>query len=135
METQWANFDTGEEQGLYTWVAVNYALGTLGADPQETTGIIELGGASAQVLFIRWSIYFFFRSFDPCLSREHSRLLWQKYIRNIYFHMCLMCILFNSNDQRNVVDWWVIYIGNVKVVLGVTIQAIKHKKNEMLIPD
>ena len=34
---------------MYAWVVANYALGTLGGDPLETTGIIELGGASAQV--------------------------------------------------------------------------------------
>lgn len=56
MEAQWVDLDAGEEQGLYSWVAANYALGTLGADPQETTGIIELGGASAQVLFILCSV-------------------------------------------------------------------------------
>ncbi|XXG52623.1 hypothetical protein AAC387_Pa03g0901 [Persea americana] len=48
---EWVSLISGEEQGLYSWVAANYALGTLGADPQETTGIIELGGASAQVTF------------------------------------------------------------------------------------
>lgn len=30
-------------------MVANYALGTLGSDPLQTTGIIELGGASAQV--------------------------------------------------------------------------------------
>lgn len=42
---------TGTDEGIYAWVAANYALGTLGGDPQKTTGIFELGGASAQVLF------------------------------------------------------------------------------------
>lgn len=39
-----------QEEGVYAWVAANYALGTLGKEPQETTGIVELGGASLQVL-------------------------------------------------------------------------------------
>ena len=34
---------------MYAWVVANHALGSLGGDPWETTGIIELGGASAQV--------------------------------------------------------------------------------------
>ena len=41
----------GADEGIYAWIAANYALGTLGGDPQKTTGIFELGGASAQVLF------------------------------------------------------------------------------------
>lgn len=41
---------TGEEQGVYAWVSANYALGTLNSEPRETTGIVELGGASLQVL-------------------------------------------------------------------------------------
>lgn len=40
---------TGSDEGLYAWVVANHALGTLGAEPAQTTGIIELGGASAQV--------------------------------------------------------------------------------------
>lgn len=40
-----------EEKGAYAWMAVNYALGTLGGDPHETTGVVELGGTSLKVLF------------------------------------------------------------------------------------
>ena len=48
----WASVITGSDEGVYAWVVANYALGTLGGDPLETTGIIELGGASAQVTFV-----------------------------------------------------------------------------------
>lgn len=47
----WARVIPGEEQGVYAWVSANYALGTLNSDPRETTGIVELGGASLQVTF------------------------------------------------------------------------------------
>jgi Golgi nucleoside diphosphatase len=39
----------GRDEGIYAWVSANYALGTLHGDPLQTTGIIELGGASTQV--------------------------------------------------------------------------------------
>jgi apyrase len=42
-------FLTGSDEGIYAWIAANYAIGTLGGDPHSTVGIIELGGASAQV--------------------------------------------------------------------------------------
>jgi apyrase len=42
----------GSDEGIYAWVAANYALGTLGGDPHKTIGIIELGGASAQLTFV-----------------------------------------------------------------------------------
>lgn len=48
----WASVITGSDEGLYAWVVANYAIGTLGGDPHQTTGIIELGGASAQVTFV-----------------------------------------------------------------------------------
>ncbi|KAE8673227.1 putative apyrase 6 [Hibiscus syriacus] len=47
----WASVITGSDEGVYAWVVANYVLGTLGGNPQHTTGIIELGGASAQVTF------------------------------------------------------------------------------------
>lgn len=43
------NHNTGEEQGISSWVAVNFALGNLGREPQGTIGIVELGGDSLQV--------------------------------------------------------------------------------------
>jgi len=39
----------GSDEGVYAWVVANFALGSLGGDPLKTTGIVELGGASAQV--------------------------------------------------------------------------------------
>ncbi|XP_074562180.1 putative apyrase 6, partial [Curcuma longa] len=48
----WATVIPGSDEGVYAWVAANYALGTLGGDPENTTGILELGGASAQVTFV-----------------------------------------------------------------------------------
>lgn len=36
---------SGSDEGLYAWVVANYTLGTLGGDPKQTTGIVELGGA------------------------------------------------------------------------------------------
>ncbi|KAL9328192.1 hypothetical protein ACSQ67_003195 [Phaseolus vulgaris] len=48
----WASVITGSDEGVYAWVVANYALGTLGGDPLDTTGIVELGGASAQVTFV-----------------------------------------------------------------------------------
>lgn len=48
---EWARVMKGQEEGVYSWVAVNYALGSLGSEPQETTGIVELGGASMQIAF------------------------------------------------------------------------------------
>ncbi|XP_050285899.1 probable apyrase 6 isoform X1 [Quercus robur] len=47
----WARVILGEDEGFYAWVAANYALGALGSEPQETTGIVEFGGASLQVTF------------------------------------------------------------------------------------
>ncbi|KAG6758065.1 hypothetical protein POTOM_038399 [Populus tomentosa] len=58
-QDSWASVITGSDEGLYAWVVANYALGALGGDPLETSGIIELGGASAQVLFYHLKFDFF----------------------------------------------------------------------------
>ncbi|KAF3783093.1 putative apyrase 6 [Nymphaea thermarum] len=49
---EWAAVITGRDEGIYAWVAANYALGTLGGDPWKTTGVVELGGTSLQVTFV-----------------------------------------------------------------------------------
>ncbi|XP_078160236.1 putative apyrase 6 isoform X2 [Carex rostrata] len=51
-QDDWVSVIPGYDEGLYAWTAANYALGTLGDDPQKTTGLIELGGASSQLTFV-----------------------------------------------------------------------------------
>ncbi|CAN7049332.1 unnamed protein product [Brassica rapa subsp. trilocularis] len=49
LRSSWASVISGSDEGIYAWVIANYALDSLGGDPLQTTGIVELGGASAQV--------------------------------------------------------------------------------------
>ncbi|KAL6878389.1 hypothetical protein ACP4OV_012559 [Aristida adscensionis] len=51
-EDAWAEVIPGSDEGIYAWIAANYAFGTLGGDPHKTIGIVELGGASAQLTFV-----------------------------------------------------------------------------------
>ncbi|KAL3501418.1 hypothetical protein ACH5RR_035867 [Cinchona calisaya] len=76
----WAAVISGSDEGLYAWVVANYALGTLGGDPQGTTGIIELGGASAQVTFVS----------DEPLPPDYSRTVkYGNFTYNLYSHSLL----------------------------------------------
>lgn len=42
---------TGSEEGLFGWLAVNYQLGTLTATDKEPVGVMDMGGASVQIIF------------------------------------------------------------------------------------
>ncbi|CAL5396271.1 unnamed protein product [Camellia sinensis] len=76
----WASVISGSDEGMYAWVVANYALGTLGGDPLKTTGIIELGGASAQVTFV---------SSEP-VPTEFSRIVqFGNITYNLYSHSLL----------------------------------------------
>jgi hypothetical protein len=54
---EWAIVISGTFEGVYAWVAANYALGNLGTRAAETTGVVELGGASAQVTAIASAVW------------------------------------------------------------------------------
>lgn len=45
---------TGQLEGVYAWIAANYAAGKLAShgDPLETIGVLEMGGASMQATFV-----------------------------------------------------------------------------------
>ncbi|XP_042420058.1 probable apyrase 6 [Zingiber officinale] len=79
-QDDWASVISGSDEGIYAWVAANYALGTLGADPKITTGIFELGGASAQITFV---------SSVPLVSEFSHLLTIGKITYNLYSHSFL----------------------------------------------
>ncbi|XVE85851.1 hypothetical protein DITRI_Ditri17bG0124700 [Diplodiscus trichospermus] len=76
----WASVITGSDEGVYAWVVANYALGTLGGNPLHTTGIIELGGASAQVTFF---------SSEPMPSEFSRSIKFGNFTYNLYSHSFL----------------------------------------------
>ncbi|KAJ7292803.1 nucleoside phosphatase family-domain-containing protein [Mycena rebaudengoi] len=44
----------GKDEGVYEWIAANYLLGTVGANPPRdasTYAVLDLGGASTQIVF------------------------------------------------------------------------------------
>ena len=53
---EWARVLPGDNEGIYGWVAANYAAGALGplsrGDASRLLGVVELGGASAQVTML-----------------------------------------------------------------------------------
>mmetsp|Transcript_10766 Transcript_10766/g.12414 ORF Transcript_10766/g.12414 Transcript_10766/m.12414 type:complete len:513 (-) Transcript_10766:609-2147(-) len=48
-ENEWARVLSGEEEGVFGWITVNYLLKRLNVDSSGTVGTIDLGGASTQI--------------------------------------------------------------------------------------
>lgn len=42
---------TGTDEGLFGWLAVNYQLGTLAGTEKNSVGVMDMGGASVQIVF------------------------------------------------------------------------------------
>ena len=42
---------TGNEEALYDWLSVNYHLGTLKSSQNKSVGVMDMGGASVQIVF------------------------------------------------------------------------------------
>ncbi|VFQ74836.1 unnamed protein product [Cuscuta campestris] len=79
-QDDWATVIPGSDEGVYAWVVANYALGTLGGNPEQTTGILELGGASAQVTFV---------SNEPLPQEYSSKIKFGNQTYNLYSHSLL----------------------------------------------
>lgn len=54
-QTQWSLVDaktiTGTDEALYDWLSVNYHLGTLNNSQKQSVGVMDMGGASVQIVF------------------------------------------------------------------------------------
>ncbi|KTD25453.1 ectonucleoside triphosphate diphosphohydrolase [Legionella lansingensis] len=42
---------TGNEEGLFGWLSANYQLGTFSSNDKELVGVMDMGGASVQIIF------------------------------------------------------------------------------------
>lgn len=42
---------TGNEEALFDWLSVNYNLGNLQSEKEESVGVMDMGGASVQIVF------------------------------------------------------------------------------------
>lgn len=42
---------TGTEEGMFDWLAVNYQLGTFNSANKSAVGVMDMGGASVQIIF------------------------------------------------------------------------------------
>ncbi|KAL8426946.1 hypothetical protein Efla_004499 [Eimeria flavescens] len=49
--SDFARVISGEEEGVYGWVAVNSEKNLLGAPPEQTVGALDMGGSSIQITF------------------------------------------------------------------------------------
>ena len=47
-----AEIISGQQEGVYGWISVNYLLGQLGGGRFPTVGALDLGGASTQITFV-----------------------------------------------------------------------------------
>ncbi|KAL8452063.1 hypothetical protein Emed_001604 [Eimeria media] len=50
-KNDFARVISGEEEGVYGWVAVNSEKNLLGAPPEQTLGALDMGGSSSQITF------------------------------------------------------------------------------------
>ena len=48
-EDRWARTLSGEEEGAFAWISLNYLNGFFTTDGVEEYGVVETGGASSQV--------------------------------------------------------------------------------------
>ena len=48
-ENGWARTLSGEEEGAFAWISLNYRNGLFTNGDVEEHGVVEVGGASAQV--------------------------------------------------------------------------------------
>lgn len=53
--SQWTLVDsrtiTGNEEGMFDWLAINYQLGNLNGNNKTPAGVMDIGGASVQIVF------------------------------------------------------------------------------------
>ncbi|KAH9498938.1 putative apyrase 4 [Bulinus truncatus] len=79
---EWASVLSGEEEGVYSWIAANYLLGFFDSyNPvNKSVGLLEMGGASMQITFIpREPLYA--EEFQVTIAGTRYQLYAQSYMK------------------------------------------------------
>jgi len=100
-ETDYARVLSGEEEGVYGWVAANFLLGTFqeamlgygSANSQHTYGALDLGGGSTQITF--------FKQNQEIMSSMFKLLIGASKHWNLYTHSYLGFGHVSSRDRMD----------------------------------
>ena len=84
-QDSWARVISGEEEGVYGWITVNYVNGLLG-ETGQTLGALDLGGASTQITY---------KASVDLLSNLYNVQLGSALNEDVYTHSFLY---FGSNE-------------------------------------
>ncbi|SOV83054.1 apyrase, putative [Plasmodium sp. gorilla clade G3] len=74
---EYARILSGEEEGIYGWLAVNNLLNTIFSKPNNTYGAIDLGGSSTQITFY---------PMDDNILENYNSLLLNNILIRLYSH-------------------------------------------------
>lgn len=70
----------GRDEGVYEWVAANYARSMVQSDPTDTIGVLNLGDESAQVLpstvALSWKNWMYAQEFVNMVIRVFQYFWW-----------------------------------------------------------
>jgi len=102
----WARTLSGEEEGAFAWISLNYLNDYFTKDSVEDYGVVETGGASSQMTFLSTG-NILSNKFNVIINRKlyplytHSFLYFgQDQIRKRIFHNECTCAHGDSNDCR-----------------------------------
>jgi len=103
---RWARTLSGEEEGAFAWISLNYLNGYFTKDDVKDFGVVETGGASSQMTFLSTG-NILSNKFNVIINRKfyplytHSFLYFgQDQIRKRIFRNECTCVHGNQNDCR-----------------------------------
>ncbi|XP_035658879.1 ectonucleoside triphosphate diphosphohydrolase 8-like, partial [Branchiostoma floridae] len=102
-ERGWAKVISGEEEGVFGWITVNFLRGVFDSNSdQETVGALDLGGASTQITFVPEG-QIFANLFPLSISASRYDLYTNSYLKfgQDQFRLQLYGLLYDQAADKN----------------------------------